>query len=284
MTFADLEWVSVLLRAMAYVGTIAVAGSVLARASLRLAPAIAAINWQIGVGSLILLVCEPLRYIMFQLSIAQGDWAMAFDPAMRWMAVETPLGQAAIVRLVGTIGVLIGFVWRPLAIAGALVVIVSYLIEGHTVSSEDRSLLAVLLFVHLVVAHWWLGALIPLRKLLSGIDESACARAIEDFGRKAIFAVGLLVAAGATILVQLTNWKLDPTSAYQQGFALKLGVFAAILGLAATNKLLLTPLLVSNPDVGRTKLSRSIGVETFVAALILLATAAATSFPPAVLQ
>ncbi len=171
-----------------------------------------------------------------------------------------------------------------IAVAGALTVVASYMIERHTVLNEGRSLLAVLLCVHLVVAHWWFGALRPLRTLLGSIDESASAQAIEDFGRKAMFAVGLLVAAGATILVQLTNWKLDPTSLYQQGFALKLGVFAAILCLAAMNKLLLTPLLLSNPDAGRTRLSRSIGIEAFVAILILLATALAISFAPAVHQ
>ncbi|MGI9523424.1 MAG: hypothetical protein ACR2PG_17470, partial [Hyphomicrobiaceae bacterium] len=72
MIFTDLDWVSVLLRTMIYVGTIAVAGGVLVRATLGLAPVSRTINWQIGIGILVLVVCEPLRYMSFQLSIAQG--------------------------------------------------------------------------------------------------------------------------------------------------------------------------------------------------------------------
>ena len=154
MTFAELDWLSVILRSLVYVATIAVAGSVLVRATLALPGADRMLDRQIAFGVVLLFVCEPVRYAAFQLSIAQGDWAMAFDPAMRWMGAETPLGQAAAVRLIGAAVVVSGLWWRPLSLVGALLIVSSYLIEGHTVASDTRFLLAALLFLHLAIAHW----------------------------------------------------------------------------------------------------------------------------------
>lgn len=280
MNFGELDWVSVLLRMLVYVATIAVAGGVFVRATLGMQQVAGTINRQIFFGAILLLVCEPLRYLTFQLSIAQGDWEMAFDPAMRWMGVETPLGQAAGVRFLGTLVVVTGIIWRPLAVVGALVVVGAYLIEGHTLSDDSRVPLAALLFVHLVVVHWWIGALLPLRSALAVMDTQTAASTVERFGRIAVVGVGVLFVAGAILLATLTGWQLVPTQAYQQGFALKLLAFIAILLVAAVNKLRWTPKLATNPDYGRSGLRTWLTIETIIAATVLAATAAAISFPP----
>lgn len=280
MGFGDIDWLSVLLRTLVYAGTIAAAGGVLARVTLDLAHVSSTLNRQIGIGILLLLICEPARYLAFQLAIAQGDWTLAFDPTMRWMAMETPLGQAAGIRILAAGAILIGFLWTPVGVAGALAMIGSYLIEGHTASSNIRSVLVALLFAHLLVAHWWLAALVPLRRSLADVDTSRSAGSIDSFGRKALAAVPVLAIAGAVTLLVLAGGKLDLASAYQQGFAIKLVGFTAILLIAAINKLRWTPLLVQDPHEGRAGLRTFITIEIGAAATILLATALATSFPP----
>ena len=280
MTFAELDWLSVILRSLVYVATIAVAGSVFVRATLALPAADRILDRQITFGVVLLFVCEPVRYAAFQLSIAQGDWAMAFDPAMRWMGAETPLGQAAAVRLIGAAVVVSGLWWRPLALAGALLIVSSYLVEGHTVASDTRFLLAALLFLHLAIAHWWMGALLPLRAVASGTTNDAIVQSIEGFGRKAMLAVAVLLLAGLTMLGELVEWRFNAASAYQQGFLIKLLGFTLIIAIAGLNKMMWTPLLVQEPQRGRDGLRSSITVELALAAAILFATAVATSFPP----
>ena len=211
MTFGEIDWLASGLRFTVYIGTIAAAGGVFARVTLDLRDVSNVINWQIAVGILIILLCEPLRFLKFQFDIAQGDWALAFDPAMRWMAIQTPFGHAAIARLIGAAVLVIGFVWRPLAIVGALILVGSYLAEGHTVASDDRLVLAALLFAHLAVVHWWLGALVPLRSLVVSAKASGVAHQVERFGGTAVWAVASLFIAGFVTLGVLTGWLFDPS-------------------------------------------------------------------------
>ena len=65
---------------------------------------------------------------------------MAFDPSMRWMGAETPLGQAAAVRLIGATVVVSQLWWRPLAFVRAPFIVSSFSVEGHAVASGNRLL------------------------------------------------------------------------------------------------------------------------------------------------
>jgi len=280
MALADIDWLLVALRTAVYVGTIASAGGILARATLKTETVTRTLNWQIRFGLILLLIVEPARYVNFQLNIANGEWLIAFDPAMRWMGMETPLGQAASVRLLGAAIVTAGFRWKTITVIGAILIIGSYLLEGHTVTSESRIVLALVLFVHLSIAHWWLGALVPLRASLLSLDQPMATRMIDEFGRIAPWLVAILFVAGGAILLVLTNGIVNPTLAYQQGFAIKLLAFSAIILIAAVNKLWWTRLLINEPEKARRGLMASINLELAVGAAILAATAVATSFPP----
>ncbi len=75
------------------------------------------------------------------------------------------------------------------------------------------------------------------------------------------------------LAVIITGGAIDIESAYQQRLLIKLIFFAALLGLAAYNKLRLTPLLRRDFDRGVGRLRISIRIEIALAALILAATA-----------
>lgn len=284
MTFAELDWVSIALRTIVYVATIAAAGSVLFYATIRGAGQVGdAIHRQIMLGLVLLLLVEPLRYLHFQLAIGGGDWSIAFDPSMRWLALETPIGQAALVRVASALVIaLAGLRQWPIGLVAALAMIGSFALEGHTTSHEgDGWLPAGLIVVHLVMIHWWLGSLYPLRASTLALSDGEVLDLVKRFGRVALVAVAALSAAGALLMLLLAGWQIDPTRGHQVVFAVKMLIFAIILAVAAGNKLKWTPMLATDPEAGRTGLHASLNREIAFCALILIATAVMTSFPPA---
>jgi putative copper export protein len=269
------EQVAVVLRALDYAGAIAVAGAVLFRLSFpQAATAVGPLlRRQILFGFLLLLAVAPLRYGAFQLAIAEGDWALAFGPDLRWMAFETPIGRAAVLRLIAAgIIVVAGLRWPAVGLTAALVLIASFLLEGHTAASELRLLVAPLLFVHLAAVHWWLGALLPLLALTYCGAPATVTATMTAFGRRAAWIVGTLLAAGVLLAVILTGADLR-LGAYQQRLLIKLALVALLLSLAAFNKLRLTPLLQTDYARGLARLRVSIRAEIAVGAVILCASA-----------
>jgi len=270
------EQVTVLLRALTYAGAIGVAGAVLFRLSFpQAADAVSPLlRRQILVGFLLLLIVEPLRYAVFQLAIADGDPSLAFGPDLRWMGFETPIGQAAIVRLAAASVILFaGLRAPPIGFVAALVLIGSFLLEGHTAASEARLLVAPLLFLHVAAVSWWLGALIPLIAVTRRAEPAAAVATVESFGNRAVLVVGALLTAGALLVLLLTGGVLRLDGAYQQRLLIKLVLVALLLALASFNKLRLTPLLKQDYALGAARLRMSIRVEFAVAAIILCASA-----------
>jgi putative copper resistance protein D len=105
-----------------------------------------------------------------------------------------------------------------------------------------------------------------------------CRAAARQFGKISIWNVLLLALAGAELLWLLTegNWNVLQT-AYGQLFVLKLLGFLGLLGLAALNKLALSPALLRNDPKAYGRLHLSISIEMFFALLILVITATLTT-------
>jgi len=267
---------AIVLRALLYAGAIGAAGGVLFSLSF---PGAArhvegSLNRQILIACWLLILVEPLRYVAFQLAIAEGDSSVAFAPAMRWMALQTAVGQASAARLIAAIVLLATHRrWPGVSLAAAGVIIASFGLEGHTVSNGNRLLLAPLLLIHFAAICWWLGALYLLLALTRRAPPDIVAGTTRAFGQRAAWMVGALLVAGVALLIALSDAELRPDSAYQQRFVVKLTLVAALLSLAAWNKLRLTPLLDESYALGAAKLRRSIRCEIAVALVILAATA-----------
>ncbi len=119
--------------------------------------------------------------------------------------------------------------------------------------------------------------------IAAGRDEPQIAAAAKRFGKIALRVVALLVAAGASLLWMLIGaagqfWRSD----YGAMMIVKLLAVALILGLAAWNKLSLTPKLLKRQPGAVTSFRRSVSAEMFLGALILTVTAALTTLsgPP----
>ncbi len=206
--------------------------------------------------------------LSFSLSGANltGDATGMIDPEMLGLLWNTSVGTALLLRIVG-IGLLIiglfmgrGGLW--LACFGGLVAVWSFVLVSH-VSPREDIILDVLLAIHLLTAAFWIGILIPLRRLtLTPATWLEAAELGHRFGIAARIALPALVIAGGYIAYVLVgSFAALIGTGYGQGLILKVGLVAALLGLGALNKLRYIPALQANDPNAAKLLAKSISFE-----------------------
>ena len=210
-----------------------------------------------------------------------GGWPGAFDPMLTRMVVQSPIGESVVIRIVGLALVTFSFVGRrsenPVALLGAFTVCASFALRGH-VLAEPRLLLGVLLTAHLLGLAFWIGAFAPLFRLARQGEPMRAGALADAFGRRAVWVVAVLAAAGVGLLLLLTGNPLDALALpYGQFLAIKVSVFVLLLGLAAFNRFRLTPALLAGDSRAGARLQRSIACEFAVVCVIALTTATLTS-------
>lgn len=216
-------------------------------------------------------------------SLSGERFAGMFDPLFLELLIGSAFGASVLLRLLGLGLVAALLLHRPAAYwsaaLGALLVIASFAMTGHTASFEPRLLGGGLVALHLLAVAFWIGALWPLLLVSRASDTARAAGILERFGTIAIALVGALVVAGG-LLAWLFLGGLGALweTTYGNLFALKLVLFAGLLTLAALNRLRLVPDLAAGaPKAGRA-LRRSIALEMAAVAFILSTTAALTTF------
>jgi putative copper export protein len=227
-----------------------------------------------------------LRILLLAGSMS-GEMAGMLDSGFASMILGAGEGRASGMRIVGLALILFALSksagYRGPAIAGAIVASTSFAWVGHIHGLVPNTAPCLLLCLHLLCAAFWLGALPPLLIVAAGGNVPQVAAAAARFGKLALRVVTLLVAAGASLLVMLIGsaaqfWGSD----YGRMMAIKLLAVAALLGLAAWNKLVLTPKLLRGDARALGLFKRSVLAEMAVGTVILLTTAALTTFtgPP----
>lgn len=214
------------------------------------------------------------------LYLVGGDWAGALDPFLLGLVIDSPIGSAQGARAFGLGLIILSALDRrfgAVAVLGALAVVASFALVGHSVR-EPRAALATLVAVHVGAAAYWIGAFAPLARLARCAPPQEAGRVTEAFGRGAVWAVGVLAVAGAALGLTFGG---DPVaalgSAWGLTLAFKLALVSGLLVLAALNKLRLSPRLAAGEPGAAAALQRSIGLEAAVAAAILVLTAVMTS-------
>ena len=214
--------------------------------------------------------------------------ASGLADATPWRLFLTSSTAAALlVRIAGLACVAVGLRLRArgswaLALAGSLAAVSSFLLTGHTSVHPERPWLAPLLFVHLTIVAFWFGSLWPLRQLAAFEPRPQAARAIAAFSAVALWVVPVIALAGAGMAAVL----LPDVAALTQPYGLlllgKLALFALVMGLAALNRLRLTPALERGAARAPVRLRRSIALEYALICATLAVTAVMTgSFSPA---
>ena len=147
--------------------------------------------------------------------------------------------------------------------------------------------------IHLIAASVWLGALAGLSLMLftpvirfDAGHRQRSHKALADFATVGSVVVGLIVLTGAVnswFLVGPGNALSLGTTGYGQLLLAKLGLFAAMLVLAASNRFRLTPALAAADDTGAAirALRISLAFEVFCAVgVVALVAVLGTLAPP----
>lgn len=221
------------------------------------------------------------------------------------MVFETPMGVAWQVRMAALAAIaVLAFVRNPVVrvvkVTLAAAALASLAWTGHGAAGEATKGVIQLVadIVHLLAAGAWIGALVALGLMvarnasrLTSTDFISMHGALDGFSKVGTIFVALLIITGSVntwILVGPAGLDLVGSDQYVQLLALKLALFAAMLGLAATNRFRLTPALSRDLDAGVVPLEalaalrRSIAIETGLAASVLAIVAwLGTLVPPA---
>lgn len=229
-----------------------------------------------------------LGVLMAVLNFALGgavlldDVSGLYDVSILGLLWETAPGDALYLRLIGAAVLILGVVISGRAswigLVGAAIVLFSFTRVGH-VAALSTFWVQALLFIHLVVAAFWIGILTPLRKLARDpATLSNAARLGHRFGQIASLAVPTLIIAGL-----IMTWFLVGSmeallfTPYGQFLVIKVAVVGALLVLALLNKTRFVPSLQQGNISSGQALARSIQFEWVCIWLILLATGIFTS-------
>ena len=272
---------SIFAKSLAYWTTLLAAGSALNLLWLReTAPqTISLLRW-FGPTCAVFAILLNSSLIPLQASYLMGEWSAIQDPMMLQFAWESPLGDSLLLRGFGLLLILAAIRPEKLSLGistlGCGLVALSFAFQGHTLS-EPRWLLVALITVHLLGLIFWIGGFTPLAWLAKRQDNST-GLAARQFGKISIWNVPLLAIMGVFLLLLLSggDWEIIWT-AYGQLFALKFLGFISLLGLAAMNKLFLTPALLRSEERAFVLLRLSLVLEMTVVAVILLLTASFTT-------
>lgn len=139
--------------------------------------------------------------------------------------------------------------------------------SGHAATAQSGGLSRLAVFVHVVMAACWLGALVRLPAALRARDGAATLR---RFSTAAVWLMALLVVSGATLAYwQLTRVQDLWRTAYGQVLAVKLALVAGLLALAAVNRWRLTAPALRAQAAPMRALIRNIRAEWVLAVLVL---------------
>ncbi len=199
-----------------------------------------------GAGWLVWLASDIYAASLLNVCLHGGAWSVL---------TETRFGQVWLSRLALalSLGALMGWPGLrllQLAVACCLLALLAFI--GHAGASPDDSGNAQLAadILHLLAAGTWIGGLPALTLLLhqarraGDIASSAAAAATRRFSAIGVAAVGTLLATGAINSWYMLSGPRDLIATdYGRLILLKIGLFAAMVGIAAVNRFHLTPQL-----------------------------------------
>jgi putative copper export protein len=206
-----------------------------------------------------------------------------FDESTLAAVFNSGFGAATALLLTGA-GMLVASATDPTAqtmrLASAVLMTLSFALSGHAAAIDLAD--GLIVFVHASAAAWWIGSLFLLRFACSQLKLSTVAQMVSRFGLLAVALVGGLVIAGLILIRALLNLGSTPLTAYEQILAIKVGIATVVLGVAAYNKLLLTPRLVAGDATALLALRTSINIELALIGIVIAVTAILTTYtsPP----
>jgi copper transport protein len=158
---------------------------------------------------------------------------------------------------------------RALSAVGLVGVGLALAASGHASVAGPLWLTRPAVFVHAVAVAYWVGAFVPLWVLLR--DRAApAAKIVGTWSAGAVFAVALLTLTGTALaLIQVPAVADLYRTDYGWVLLAKLVAVAALLGLAARNRLRFTPALGAAARKAEMRLGQSVAAELALALAIV---------------
>lgn len=228
-----------------------------------------------------ILAATGLAWLLLEAGIAGGSWADAADPAtLRALLTETHFGAGWMIHLalVGLAGASL-LVRRGATVAAGLV-LASLALVGHAAMQDGAAglLHEANAAVHLLSGGYWAGALPSVLAGLGRSGDGAERHRLILFSRRGHWAVALVILSGvANTYLVLGHLPVDPSSPYQLLLGLKIGLVAAMAGLALANRYLFLP---RGSRGGRAALRRGAIAEIALSAGVLALVSVFATFDP----
>jgi putative copper resistance protein D len=219
---------------------------------------------------------------LFRGASLTGDMSGMIDPEMLGLLWNTPVGTVFILRVVGLSLIFVGLflerigIW--ISIIGGIPALMSFAQIGH-ISGNKFALAEFALLLHLLAIAFWIGMLIPLKRLASSSSTYIEAAKIgHRFGVIASVTVPILIVMGGYMSFELVGSIAALTgTAYGQALIIKVVLVGSLLGLAAANKIRFIPALGEGDPNAAKHLSRSIIFEWIIILAVLCLTAVLTT-------
>lgn len=281
------DLLSVTVRAAAFVCLFQAAGAAFFLARSRgltrsLAP-IARLGCGAAVAGALLILCHQ----SLEAARMAGEYTGLVDPDLQRLAWLSAAGLAHILQACGMLLIVTalggarrpaGFRSIPLAVAGAMLAVLAFLLAGHTSAHALRVWLAPLLALHLLIIAFWFGALAPLALVLRREPLAIAARSFEAFSVVAVWLVPLILVAGFGLAIIMASGLAVLRQPYGQLLALKLAGYAMLMGFAFLNRSRLAPALETHGADAAPALRKSLAIEYALLASVLAVTAVLTTF------
>lgn len=240
---------------------------------------------RIGKWSALLAAVLVTAFQLLQAGRMSGDFAGVMDASLQSLAFASDAAWAWGWR---TVGLLV--IWwylrkhhrqpQPLLLCIAAVAIaVSFAITGHAAISRNAWLLRPLLVLHVLIAAFWFGALLPLLLILTRETTGIAAMQVHRFSRIATGWVPLIAIAGLAMAALLIPERAVFTMPYGLLLLAKVGLFAVLMVLAALNRWRYGPALAgANAPDALIHLRRTVVIEYGLIIAVLGVTAVMTLF------
>lgn len=233
---------------------------------------ITTLGWRLTIAALVFVVAHQL----LEGARMTGEMSGVFDPAMQKMALMSPAGAAFAFRVAALLLIAIGLRRSgALTLLGALLIISSFTLEGHTSTNNHRAAAAALLILHLSVVAFWLGSLWPLYITAAREQPAISARVIDKFSFTAAWIVPMILFAGVGLMALLLPSLATLRQPYGLLLLAKVAGFAVLMALAALNKWRYGPACAEGDTVA---FKRTVIVEYALICAVLAITAAMTMF------
>ena len=210
-----------------------------------------------------------------------GDLIGIIDINMVNLSIDTLALKASLLLFIGFILIYflptnfkkIFFIGNTLAI---FIILFSFIVIGH--STKGGILTQSLVTIHLIGLSYWIGSLLPLKKMCDIADFKELKTITHSFGNYAVFYIlALLIAGSIFSFILISDISNLFNTIYGNVLMIKILFAMLLISLGALNKLFLVPRLDINNATTIIKLKKSINVEMIIVLIIFFLTSLLTT-------